>query len=948
MPKLIQSGTSSWPPTGGRPPSRPADTGGLTTAIAERGDALGALERLLADAYEGRGGALFVVGAAGLGKTTLLEHAITVAKPRFAVGVGRGDQVEALLPFGLIGQALDPLLQGRLPGGSMALDADGGEAAEISAQARFYGILRGVREAATRPVLVALDDLHWSDPDSLTVIHLICRRLAALPVALIATTRPWPTEAVISAQDLAAQGLARIESLAPLSTTTARKLLRSRVYGQVPAEVVDQALELCGGNPLLVEQVALELRRSGKLSEGQVWFSRFVGAGTAGRRYLQAASVLGTRFRVAVATEVAGLSATEAATEIDGLFRGGLLYEADDGWARFTHALIRQGVYEDIAPPVRRDLHVACFRALVACGAYPAEAADHAVAAQLAGDAEAVATVALAGRDALRVGAVQTARHHLEAGLRLAGTAAPTRLLFDLGATLIADGASEQAIAVYERVLCFPELSLVDRIAALRQLGQAMFITGQVERAAACCESAADLAEQDHPELAVGALLDLASHQQWTSGPRAALRWANRAAELATSRGVMQASAQAVWGVVAYRCGDPGGLGTAAAVATQVDRIPTSRPAERHRYQNPALSYAVLAVQAEQFTDAERLLTEILHSTERRCEPLILFQAAMAWIDGLCRLGRLSEARTVADRLTELAELMPYSAPVAITYRALVLLEQGELVQAAHCCAQLPATTHHSGYSLHRADGLELHVRGVLAYRQGDTETACALFAQLEQWADRTGEADPSYVPWAADAIAAHLACGQSTDAQRVIDWVAQRAVALPSRWPTIVVTAGQALLAEHTGDRALAETYFSRALKLHDELPMPLARARTLTDYGAFVTRGGDDIARARVLLAEAVQIAEECGAGWHANRARAEWRRAGGRTRSRKPDELSPQEAAVAQLAQVGRTNREIAEQLHLSVKTVETHLGHIYQKLNIRSRWQLTGRTGPNTDE
>jgi DNA-binding NarL/FixJ family response regulator len=93
---------------------------------------------------------------------------------------------------------------------------------------------------------------------------------------------------------------------------------------------------------------------------------------------------------------------------------------------------------------------------------------------------------------------------------------------------------------------------------------------------------------------------------------------------------------------------------------------------------------------------------------------------------------------------------------------------------------------------------------------------------------------------------------------------------------------------------------------------------------------------------------IAEACGAGWHANRARAEWRRAGGRTRTRKPDDLSPQEAAVAELAKVGRTNRQIAQQLHLSIKTVESHLGHVYQKLGIRSRWQLTGHTSPDIDE
>jgi hypothetical protein len=74
----------------------------------------------------------------------------------------------------------------------MALYGGGGEAGDISPQARFYGILHEIRAAARSPLLLAIDDLHWSDPDSLTAIHLLCRRLAPLPVALIATARPWP------------------------------------------------------------------------------------------------------------------------------------------------------------------------------------------------------------------------------------------------------------------------------------------------------------------------------------------------------------------------------------------------------------------------------------------------------------------------------------------------------------------------------------------------------------------------------------------------------------------------------------------------------------------------------------------------------------------------------------------------------------------------------------
>jgi DNA-binding CsgD family transcriptional regulator len=138
-------------------------------------------------------------------------------------------------------------------------------------------------------------------------------------------------------------------------------------------------------------------------------------------------------------------------------------------------------------------------------------------------------------------------------------------------------------------------------------------------------------------------------------------------------------------------------------------------------------------------------------------------------------------------------------------------------------------------------------------------------------------------------------------------------------------------------GKTALLEHAFH-----HQTLSGPRAALAWANRAAELATARGGETARARMLLAEALHIAEECGAGWHANRARTQWRRAGGRTRTRKPDELSPPEVAVAQLAKAGRTNREIAHQLHLSIKTVETHLGHIYQKLDIRSRWQLIGRT------
>ena len=88
---------------------------------------------------------------------------------RMAVGIGRADVAEAALPFGLLGQALRPLI------GSEVLDvADGTDRADERAANHLSAILGRLRQAAGRPLLIAVDDTHWADPDSLTLLRLIC------------------------------------------------------------------------------------------------------------------------------------------------------------------------------------------------------------------------------------------------------------------------------------------------------------------------------------------------------------------------------------------------------------------------------------------------------------------------------------------------------------------------------------------------------------------------------------------------------------------------------------------------------------------------------------------------------------------------------------------------------------------------------------------------------
>src|SRR6516164_5672037 len=151
----------------------------VAARIYEREAVVEAIRRLLDAASAGRGGTVFVVAAAGLGKTSVLQAAVAEARGRFDVRVGGGDAVEAALPYGLIGQVL---------GGEDELAVPGAGTADLPAANRFYATLRRIRRAAAdRPVLLALDNLHWADPDSLTLLQLLCRRASTLPLAIVAT-----------------------------------------------------------------------------------------------------------------------------------------------------------------------------------------------------------------------------------------------------------------------------------------------------------------------------------------------------------------------------------------------------------------------------------------------------------------------------------------------------------------------------------------------------------------------------------------------------------------------------------------------------------------------------------------------------------------------------------------------------------------------------------------
>jgi hypothetical protein len=128
------------------------------------------------------------------------------------VGFARGEQIESSLAFGVAREALGEVAQ---------LDRE--PVADSSAP--YYRVLQGLQERGNGPLLVAVDDLHWADPDSLRLIAFLVRRLEGMPVALIGTLRPWPPEAVGVCEELAAGGHCVVERLVALSRPAAAALL---------------------------------------------------------------------------------------------------------------------------------------------------------------------------------------------------------------------------------------------------------------------------------------------------------------------------------------------------------------------------------------------------------------------------------------------------------------------------------------------------------------------------------------------------------------------------------------------------------------------------------------------------------------------------------------------------------------------------------------------------
>jgi DNA-binding CsgD family transcriptional regulator len=905
----------------------------------ERDQQLSAAAAGIASARDGQGGALFILGEAGLGKTSVLEEAGRKAGDDVRVVKARCDPMETSLPFGLMSQVVHGL------GGGEDLWALASEHGR-GRSATLYRSLRWLEDRAHSPVVIALDDLQWADPDSLALLGFLCRRLERLPVAVIGALRPWPAAAADLAWGLVHRGNARIEHLPPLTEGAAAALLDDTLGRPFHPAAVARAWRFCGGNPLLLGLAAgalasaeMDSTREGiplSVVERTLVRTRFADLTPAGMQWARAAAVLGIEFRPELVMEVAGLEGAAAEVAAEAPWRSGLVRAASSGAAQFVHPLFGQLLYEDTPPPTRAGLHARAFTALRARGMDDI-AAEHAIRANLASDEEAIRVLADTGRRALLVGAPATAASRLEAAVRLSGSAVSPALLAQLGEALLEAGRSKEGASTMEQVL-EADISSEQRVEAMTMLSRAHFGMGDFNRAGTALSSAVAIAERDCPEAAILPLCRHADAVMMTAGPAAALPSAQRARELAQDLGrPLQAQAAAKWGMMAYFCGDPAGLLAAESEGRHLLDAGAAEVAADIRAGGSGVlvPFACVAALAEHFVEAERAFLAGIDEAERAGAVTAAATLRVPYALMLLRT-KVAESIPVADRLLAVADLVPLAEPFARVVRSYASLEQDEEEQSSS-----EWDLAHAGVSDFRiwmgACWLK-HVQGLRLLRHGRFAEASEAYSELEKRYRALGIGEPCIVPFARHAVVAHAHAGEISDAERVIAWLDECALRLPCRWPRAAAAAGRALLAFRRGDRSATDEGYRTAFEHLEGLPLPLEQAELMIEQGSMSRRDGRPL-EARESLRRAAEVAESVGGVWLARRAMDELAAAGGRRRLRRgASELTPQEQRIARLAATGASDRDIATHLVVSVRTVRTHLEHIYTKLGIHSRREL----------
>jgi ATP/maltotriose-dependent transcriptional regulator MalT len=348
------------------------------------------------------------------------------------------------------------------------------------------------------------------------------------------------------------------------------------------------------------------------------------------------------------------------------------------------------------------------------------------------------------------------------------------------------------------------------------------------------------------------------------------------------------------------------------------------------------LNFAATALRwAGQLTEALEAWNHEVEDARRRSAPLRLAWASVNRAIVLLRRGEVVAAEADARTAVELIDAVfpgPVSVPLATHAEA--LLETGAFADALELIRRVPlGDSDAESDSVFRAE--PLRVRARFRARQGDLRGALADLGRIQRSAARYGFVNAAAAPWRAQAALLHAAIGDRDHALHLVDEELDQARNVGGQRTLGTALRVRGLLRKEDGVNDLSEAVAVLAAG-EDQLE----HVRALVDLGAALRRAGRRTA-ARAPLREALDLAAQGGATALASSARVELLATGARPRRdelRGRDALTPSERRIAMLAAEGRSNRDIAQALFVTLRTVETHLTHAYSKLGIERREHL----------
>jgi DNA-binding CsgD family transcriptional regulator len=937
------------------------------SVLLERNLELAQVESALAEASNGSGKLVVVEGRAGTGKTALVDAARDLADANgMRVMRARATELESGFAWGVVRQLFEPilfaetqdelddLLQGDaalaaallgLPGAPLHSEVDERGDPSFVILHGLYWLLASL--SAQRPVLVVVDDLHWADGASLRYLAFLLTRLSELRVAvlLVARTGAAGTDEKLLAT-LTSDPVADVIRLAPLSDDSAAYLLE-RSLGELPDPVfVDAVMNATGGTPFLVSGVVDDLQEEGiaPSAEAAADVER-IGVRVGGRsvrlqlnqlpahagRLAKALAVL-HESDLPTAARLAGLDEADGAAAYTELVSAGIFCSGQP--LAFAHPILRRGLYADMPGIERAQIHYEAARLLSVRPTAHDAVAEHLLASEPRGETWVVEKVVAAARAAAGAGAPRRAA--VLFGRALAEPPPPEdepQLLLELGSAEASAGLDGWCIHLEAAVDAASEGRPRADAARLfaRALNRAQRFAEAVEvldRAAASLDPGDELAlELEAAAVVVG--MNDPTPTGSIDGRRSALR-ARAENDMPVPAELLAAAAFS-----SVLANEPAEVG--AALATRALHAAGEKPstslvarttftllvAERFEQVRPLIDDSI--VQARRAGDSGRLSAAL---------------ASRAWL--ALRRGDLFGAET--DARTALAAAQLPAPPV---YRALnggillkALIDQGRLETADELAAMFDSEA--EGKSI-TAAVLRL-ARGRLRLEQGRATEGLSDFVAVGELLTSARIESPGYLPWRSEATHAHLALGDHEEAVRLAE--AELEAARYFGAPRALGVAARAAGLAAGGDRGIA--LLEEAIDAFDHGGAVLERGRALADLGALLRRRNQRVA-ARALLRDALDIAHRVNAGPLATYADTELRATGARPRRALltgPESLTASERRIADLAGTGLTNREIAQMLFITARTVEGHLTNVFRKLRLDSRTDLgaalTGRT------